>query len=49
MPWRARGSQQSSKRVAATDEIAAAALWLASESAFYIVGQNIVIDGGTST
>lgn len=37
-----------SKRVATTDEIAAAALWLASDSASYIVGQDIVIDGGAS-
>ncbi|PWJ84572.1 NAD(P)-dependent dehydrogenase (short-subunit alcohol dehydrogenase family) [Pseudaminobacter salicylatoxidans] len=37
-----------SKRVAATDEIAAATLWLASDEAAYIVGQDIVIDGGAS-
>jgi NAD(P)-dependent dehydrogenase (short-subunit alcohol dehydrogenase family) len=37
-----------SKRVATTDEIAATALWLASDSASYIVGQDIVIDGGAS-
>ncbi len=37
-----------SRRVAATEEIAAAALWLASHEAAYIVGQDIVIDGGAS-
>jgi NAD(P)-dependent dehydrogenase (short-subunit alcohol dehydrogenase family) len=37
-----------SKRVATTDEIATAALWLASDSACYVVGQDIVIDGGAS-
>jgi NAD(P)-dependent dehydrogenase (short-subunit alcohol dehydrogenase family) len=37
-----------SKRVATTNEIATAALWLASDSASYIVGQDIVIDGGAS-
>jgi NAD(P)-dependent dehydrogenase (short-subunit alcohol dehydrogenase family) len=37
-----------SKRVATTDEIAGAALWLASDNASYIVGQDVVIDGGAS-
>jgi NAD(P)-dependent dehydrogenase (short-subunit alcohol dehydrogenase family) len=37
-----------SKRVATTGEVAASALWLASEAASYIVGQDIVIDGGAS-
>jgi len=37
-----------SKRVATTTDIAAAALWLASAEADYIVGQDIVIDGGAS-
>lgn len=37
-----------SKRVASPDEIASAALWLASDSAAYIVGQEIIIDGGAS-
>lgn len=37
-----------SNRVATTDEVAAAALWLASATASYIVGQDIVIDGGAS-
>lgn len=37
-----------SKRVATTDEIADAALWLVSDTAAYIVGQDIVIDGGAS-
>jgi NAD(P)-dependent dehydrogenase (short-subunit alcohol dehydrogenase family) len=37
-----------SKRVATTAEIASAALWLASADAAYIVGQDIVIDGGAS-
>jgi len=37
-----------SKRVATTTEIAAAELWLASADADYIVGQDIVIDGGAS-
>lgn len=38
-----------SGRVAQPAEIAAAALWLASDAAAYIVGQEIVIDGGAST
>jgi NAD(P)-dependent dehydrogenase (short-subunit alcohol dehydrogenase family) len=37
-----------SKRVASTSEIAATALWLASDSASYIVGQDVIIDGGAS-
>lgn len=37
-----------SKRVASTDEIAANALWLASDSASYIIGQDVIIDGGAS-
>lgn len=37
-----------SRRVARTDEIASAAIWLASDAAAYIVGQDIVIDGGAS-
>lgn len=35
-------------RVAATDEIAAAALWLASPDASYVVGHDLVIDGAGS-
>lgn len=37
-----------SARVATTTEIADAALWLASDAAAYVVGQDIVIDGGAS-
>ncbi|AWN52877.1 SDR family NAD(P)-dependent oxidoreductase [Methylobacterium sp. 17Sr1-1] len=37
-----------SRRVAQPTEIAGAALWLASGAAGYIVGQDIVIDGGAS-
>lgn len=37
-----------SKRVATPGEIAGAALWLASDAASYIVGQDVVIDGGAS-
>lgn len=37
-----------SARVATTNEIANAALWLASDAAAYVVGQDIVIDGGAS-
>lgn len=37
-----------SGRVATREEIAATALWLASPSASYVVGQDIVIDGGAS-
>ncbi|MES5097529.1 SDR family oxidoreductase [Agrobacterium sp. BA1120] len=38
-----------SKRVAQPAEIAATAQWLASDAASYIVGQDIIIDGGAST
>ncbi|MCC8368028.1 SDR family oxidoreductase [Xenorhabdus sp. PB61.4] len=37
-----------SKRVATTEEIANAAVWLASDKASYIVGQDIFMDGGAS-
>ncbi|MBB3608167.1 SDR family oxidoreductase [Rhizobium sp. BK602] len=37
-----------SKRVARPDEIATAAIWLASSAAAYVVGQDIIIDGGAS-
>jgi 3-oxoacyl-[acyl-carrier protein] reductase len=36
------------KRLAATDEIANLALFLASDLNTYITGQNIIIDGGYS-
>lgn len=35
-------------RVGALDEIASAALWLASDDAGFVVGQDIVIDGGAT-
>ncbi len=37
-----------SKRVARTDEIAAAVLWLCSDAAAYMVGQDLILDGGAS-
>lgn len=37
-----------SQRVATLDEIAAAALWLCSDAAAYVVGHDLVIDGGAS-
>ncbi|HEY4201565.1 MAG TPA: SDR family oxidoreductase [Devosiaceae bacterium] len=37
-----------SKRVASREEIASAVLWLASDGAGYIVGQDIIVDGGAS-
>ena len=37
-----------SKRFGQTDEVARTALFLASEDASYIVGQEIVVDGGMS-
>ncbi len=50
--WAARDARVAatnpSKRVATTAEIASAALWLASADATYIVGQDVVIDGGAS-
>ncbi|WP_082675463.1 SDR family NAD(P)-dependent oxidoreductase [Aureimonas ureilytica] len=41
-------STNPSKRVASTEEIAKAVLWLVSSDASYIVGQDILIDGGAS-
>lgn len=37
-----------SRRVARPREIAEAALWLASDAASYVVGQDIIVDGGAS-
>ncbi len=34
------------KRLGRPEEIASAALWLASEVANYVTGQSIVVDGG---
>ncbi len=36
-------------RVARTDEIVAAVLWLASEEAGFVVGQDLVVDGGVTS
>ncbi|MEU6223068.1 glucose 1-dehydrogenase [Streptomyces sp. NPDC047042] len=36
-------------RVATTDEIVAAVLWLASDEASFVVGQDIVVDGGVTS
>jgi NAD(P)-dependent dehydrogenase (short-subunit alcohol dehydrogenase family) len=41
-------STNPSKRVAKLDEIASAVLWLCSDGAAYMVGQDLVIDGGAS-
>lgn len=37
-----------SKRVGSVEEVAETALWLASDNASYIVGQDIIVDGGAS-
>ncbi|WP_371666840.1 glucose 1-dehydrogenase [Streptomyces sp. NBC_00289] len=36
-------------RVATTDEIVAAVLWLASEESSFVVGHDLVVDGGVTT
>lgn len=36
-------------RVATTDEIVAAVLWLASDEASFVVGHDLVVDGGVTT
>lgn len=41
-------SANPSKRVAKLDEISSAVLWLCSDGAGYVVGQDLVIDGGAS-
>lgn len=41
-------SSNPSKRVAKLDEIASAVLWLCSDGAAYMVGQDLVMDGGAS-
>jgi NAD(P)-dependent dehydrogenase (short-subunit alcohol dehydrogenase family) len=35
-------------RVATTDEVANAVLWLASDEASYAVGHNLILDGGAA-
>lgn len=41
-------STNPSRRVAKLDEISSAVLWLCSDGAGYVVGQDLVIDGGAS-
>jgi NAD(P)-dependent dehydrogenase (short-subunit alcohol dehydrogenase family) len=41
-------AKQPSGRLGTAEEVAEAVLWLCSDSASYIMGQSIVIDGGLS-
>lgn len=42
------GAATPAARVGGTDEIAAAVLWLASDDAAYVVGHDLVVDGGAT-
>ena len=45
---RATTAKSALKRIGMPDEIAGAAVYLASEAGSFMTGQNIVIDGGES-